>query len=89
MEAVMIHRMDCKAYNNYQPPYEDCTCGVEAIERLEQSGDLDPTCNMCKKIFYQKIQNGVQFGYVFAPRHKPSKRCESGKHPHCTCDTCF
>jgi hypothetical protein len=23
------------------------------------------------------------------PRHQPSPRCESGKHPHCTCDTCF
>jgi hypothetical protein len=23
------------------------------------------------------------------PRHTPSDRCESGKHPHCTCDTCF
>lgn len=23
------------------------------------------------------------------PPHTPSERCESGKHPHCTCDTCF
>lgn len=23
------------------------------------------------------------------PSHDPSPRCESGKHPHCTCDTCF
>lgn len=23
------------------------------------------------------------------PSHTASKRCESGKHPHCTCDTCF
>lgn len=23
------------------------------------------------------------------PRHNASERCESGKHPHCTCDTCF
>ena len=22
-------------------------------------------------------------------RHDASDRCESGKHPHCTCDTCF
>ena len=23
------------------------------------------------------------------PPHDPSPRCESGKRPHCTCDTCF
>lgn len=23
------------------------------------------------------------------PRHAASERCESGKRPHCTCDTCF
>jgi hypothetical protein len=23
------------------------------------------------------------------PSHDPSPHCESGKHPHCTCDTCF
>lgn len=23
------------------------------------------------------------------PRHTASERCESGKRPHCTCDTCF
>lgn len=23
------------------------------------------------------------------PPHSPSPLCESGKHPHCTCDCCF
>jgi hypothetical protein len=23
------------------------------------------------------------------PYHDASSRCESGKHPHCTCDTCY
>ena len=23
------------------------------------------------------------------PSHTASDRCESGKHPHCTCDVCF
>ncbi len=23
------------------------------------------------------------------PRHTASELCESGKRPHCTCDTCF
>lgn len=25
----------------------------------------------------------------FHPPHDPSPRCDSGKRPHCTCDTCF
>jgi hypothetical protein len=25
----------------------------------------------------------------FGPPHDPSPRCESGKHPHCSCDVCF
>lgn len=23
------------------------------------------------------------------PPHDASERCESGKYPHCSCDTCF
>lgn len=26
---------------------------------------------------------------TFHPAHDASDRCESGKHPHCSCDTCF
>jgi hypothetical protein len=25
----------------------------------------------------------------FGPSREPSERCESGKRPYCTCDTCF
>jgi hypothetical protein len=25
----------------------------------------------------------------FHPYHDASDRCQSGKHAHCTCDTCF
>ena len=25
----------------------------------------------------------------FFPPHDASPRCESGRHNHCTCDTCF
>jgi len=28
-------------------------------------------------------------GETFAPLHDAHPRCESGKHSHCTCDTCF
>lgn len=28
-------------------------------------------------------------GTYFHPSHDPSSQCQSGKRPHCTCDTCF
>lgn len=28
-------------------------------------------------------------GNDFHPSHDASDRCESGKHAHCSCDTCF
>jgi len=28
-------------------------------------------------------------GETFAPYHDASPRCESGRHNHCSCDTCF
>jgi hypothetical protein len=36
-------------------------------------------CDCCNK-------EGLNF---FHPPHDASERCESGKHPHCSCDTCF
>ena len=66
----------------------------EKIQQLEDRGDLDPTCKMCTKIFYPYYKN--EWSDVrackstpFAPHHKASKYCLSGKNNHCTCDTCF
>jgi hypothetical protein len=28
-------------------------------------------------------------GNNYHPAHDASERCESGKRPHCSCDTCF
>lgn len=39
---------------------------------------LEETCEMCKM-----IKGG------FGPSHFASTLCRSGKHAHCTCDTCF
>lgn len=65
----------------------------EKIKELEASGDLDPNCKMCVKIFYPYYQltwHPVKYNSPpFAPGHKASVRCESGKNSHCTCDTCF
>ena len=59
------------------------------IKDLEISGDIDPTCETCIKIFYPNLRQGVKIYNIFAPRHKASNRCQSGKHPHCSCDICF
>lgn len=37
-----------------------------------------PDCKTC--------QDPAQRG---GPSHDPSRNCESGKRPHCSCDTCF
>jgi len=57
------------------------------VGRMEREGDLDPMCAMCRDEFYSRTD--TMPCDVFAPRHKASSRCESGKRPHCTCDTCF
>jgi hypothetical protein len=63
---------------------------VEArIKHLENLGEIDSNCKMCQEIFYPAIKAGKMISNVFAPRHKASPRCESGKYAHCTCDTCF
>lgn len=28
-------------------------------------------------------------GNDWHPSHDASQNCQSGKHPHCSCDTCF
>lgn len=53
----------------------------EMIAHMEKLGHIDPNCEKCKE-FYRDPN-------AFSPSHKASERCESGKRPHCTCDTCF
>lgn len=59
------------------------------IRELEDKGELDPNCKTCIEYFYPRIRAGAAFSDIHAPSHKPSKRCQSGRIPHCTCDTCF
>ena len=66
----------------------------ENIKDLENNGELDPSCKTCLEIFYPFYkdwwdENIYNLPWPFAPRHKPSYKCESGKRPHCTCDVCF
>ena len=62
---------------------------LEYILKLENDGEIDRFCKTCQEIFIPQLKDGKNFSNIFAPRHKASSRCESGKHAHCTCDTCF
>lgn len=62
----------------------------DQIKYLEELGDLSPKCLSCQDLyaFYRKQwQPGMSA--PMAPRHRASALCESGKRPHCTCNTCF
>lgn len=59
----------------------------QCLTRLEASGDLDPTCSGCLERYSAPTRDAI-FA-VFAPHHKASSRCESGKRPHCSCGVCF
>jgi hypothetical protein len=59
------------------------------IVSLETAGFISPDCRSCLQDFYPELVKGKKLGDIFAPRHQASKRCESGKRAHCTCDTCF
>lgn len=48
---------------------------------LAQFGTPDPSHPDCPQCL-----SGSVFG---GPSHEASQRCRSGRHPHCTCDTCF
>lgn len=61
----------------------------ERIKELEKAGHIDPNCKTCKSAFYPELEKEKEYSNIFAPRHLPSPYCKSGKHPHCTCDTCF
>lgn len=62
---------------------------ADYVKNLESRGELDPNCKFCKDHFYSRIEKGELISNIFAPRHKASLNCRSGKHSHCTCDCCF
>lgn len=61
-----------------QPPPET---KEQRIARQVRQGSIVEGCKGCE-IFFDNPD-------AFAPRHKASDRCRSGKRSHCTCDTCF
>lgn len=59
---------------------------MRTVAELVADGELDPKCPQCAEAI-SALEAGQPWPH--GPRHKPSPRCQSGKHPHCTCDTCF
>lgn len=49
-----------------------------AVAKFGKPNPRHPECVQC-------LRNSV-FG---GPDHEPSRECESGRRPHCACDTCF
>jgi hypothetical protein len=62
---------------------------TDYIRASELVGLLDPHCKMCVQVFYPLVKQGRKVSDIFAPSHRPSDHCQSGKRPHCTCDRCF
>lgn len=56
----------------------------EQVARWERDGLLDPTCAGCQEFYRSAMPTST-----FAPSHKASDGCQSGKRHHCTCDRCF
>jgi hypothetical protein len=61
-------------------------CIDTRIRHLVGIGALEPGCPGCESSF-EAVKAGKDL--PFMPHHKPSSRCESGRYPHCSCDTCF
>lgn len=62
---------------------------IERERRIRQNIDLGvmqrrhevPGCNFCDEMVAKEK--------TFHPSHDASRRCESGKREHCSCDVCF
>lgn len=50
-------------------------------------------CGICddgrREIEQRRLRGVERPEIVMMPWHDASENCESGKHEHCTCDTCF
>jgi hypothetical protein len=46
-------------------------------------------CSYCDRERERAIAAGRHPEATFMPAHDALSSCQSGKHSHCTCDTCF
>jgi len=58
----------------------------EQVEHYLKNGLLVEGCGTCE----QSLETWRKTGRLpVAPWHRALRSCESGGHPHCTCDACF
>lgn len=76
----------------------DDFCILHGYEHMRSTmGNPIPWCAACEDDRQRRrivMEEGCETCAELArgswgPSHDPSPRCESGKRPHCTCDTCF
>lgn len=65
-------------------PRQEAQTGDEWRARNQANGNYDPNCVGC-----EERKTAINPWSVFAPNHKASSGCESGKREHCTCNYCF
>lgn len=58
---------------------------MDPISDMRSRG-YEPTCATCQRYYAEHMKKGSA---PFAPHHRASAGCESGKQPHCTCDRCW
>lgn len=66
--------------DDWEDPREDFLKQRNREEDMRLKGYL-PGCLACEERYDDPEHRG--------PKHYASSGCESGKKPHCTCDTCF
>jgi hypothetical protein len=74
--------------NGFQQVFALCPFGTsetrqERLERLRELGSYDPNCRYCDELRDHPTLS------PFMPNHTALSSCRSGRHNHCTCDSCF
>ena len=54
------------------------------LDRAEQEGEIVADCPGCRAFYEAEDPREV-----CTPRHRASRRCQSGRRAHCSCETCF
>lgn len=73
--CAKAEKVDPESYRLIQSALERVE--TEAIERFGHNEE-HPDCTQCKR-----------YSVFGGPDHDASRRCKSGRKPHCSCDTCY
>lgn len=69
--------------------------GVQCSRERFHADSMNPTPHLFEKVREHLVAGCTTCDRIrrehggHGPSHDPSARCGSGKHTHCTCDTCF